>query len=100
MGACARIISHTGASNGDAVTASHMTTKRTPRKTKHETRRKKGQDIPTMWVPHTKIPGYLLKYQIPITRTNQHKCHPLIIYRILSKISIRLRGDKRPTYTA
>ena len=33
MGACARIISHTGASNGDAVTASHMTTIRTPQKT-------------------------------------------------------------------
>ena len=33
MGACARIISHTGASNGDAVTASHMTTRRTPQKT-------------------------------------------------------------------
>ena len=37
MGACARIISHTGASNGDAVTTSHMTTERTSAKTKHET---------------------------------------------------------------
>ena len=33
MGACARIISHTGASNGDAVTASHMTSERTSQKT-------------------------------------------------------------------
>ena len=37
MCACARIISHTGASNGDAVTTSHMTTERTSEKTKHET---------------------------------------------------------------
>ena len=62
MGGCARIISHTGASNGDAVTASHMTcTKRTALKRLNMRRRgkKKGQDMPT----YKNTRGYQSKYQ-------------------------------------